>query len=135
MVVHLQCKFCLHQQQTAFNPKFLEKVCNICDKIIPDISSRQMYFHKKTHSAVWTCDDCDIEFNRKWNLKRHLIDIHGLHDNDLDNETGDTNESNANEKDSEDDEIRPKHFICTFCCKEFTLQRYLDTQVQSNHQF
>ena len=63
-----------------------------------------MYFHKKTHSAEWTCDDCDIAFNRKWNLKRHLIDIHGLHDNDLDNETGDTNESNANEKDSEDDE-------------------------------
>jgi hypothetical protein len=136
-VIHLQCKFCLHQQRTAFNKKLWEKVCNICDKIIPDISRRQMYFHKKTHSADWTCDDCDIEFNRKWNLKRHLIEIHGLHLHDIDvySETDDTDESNANETEiSEDDEIPPPQFICTFCSKEFTLQRYLDTHVQSNHQ-
>jgi hypothetical protein len=66
-----------------------------------------------------------------------LIEIHGfhLHDIDLDAETEDTDESSVNESEiSGDDENHPPQFICTFCSKEFTLQRYLDTQVKSNHQ-
>ena len=56
-------------------------------------------------------------------------------DIDLDAETEDTDESSVNESEiSGDDKNHPPQFICTFCCKEFTLQRYLDTHVQSNHQ-
>ena len=37
-----------------------------------------MYWHKRMHTSNWNCDDCDIKFIRKWTLRRHLMEVHGL---------------------------------------------------------
>jgi hypothetical protein len=86
MVIHLQCKFCLYQLKTLFDKKFWEKVCNSCGKTIYDTASRKMYWHKKIHSLDWSCEDCEIRLNRKWNFKRHLLEVHGLEFHEIDND-------------------------------------------------
>ena len=133
--IHLQCKFCLHQLRTAVDKNFWDTVCNICSKVFPDITTRQMYFHKKTHTSDWACDDCEIKFSRKWTLRRHLVEIHGLHPHELDveDETEDQDESSEIDSDTSEDEIKV-NLNCTFCGKEFKLQRYLDNHIKDNHQ-
>ena len=94
-----------------------------------------MYFHKKTHTSDWACDDCEIKFSRKWTLRRHLVEIHGLHPHELDveDETEDQDESSEIDSDTSEDEIKV-NLNCTFCGKEFKLQRYLDNHIKDNHQ-
>ena len=135
-VIHLQCKFCLHQLRTAFDKKYWDKVCSICGKILPDISTRQMYWHKKIHNRDWSCGDCGISFNRKGNLRRHLMEIHGLrlHEIDIEDEIEDRDDSGIQTKVREGEKRPEEPLICIFCDKEFTLQRYLDTHVQDVHQ-
>ena len=67
-VPHLNCHFCLHQMKTMTDKTFWDKVCNLCGKICSSEKSLK-YWHKRTHSSDWMCQDCDIYFNRKWTLK------------------------------------------------------------------
>ena len=66
-----------------------------------------MYFHKKIHNLDWTCDECDIKFNRKWNLQRHLMESHSLHlhevDNDAESQENDDSSSDGLNKESDFD--------------------------------
>ena len=34
-VIHMQCKFCIYQMQSAIDNRFWEKVCEVCGKIFP----------------------------------------------------------------------------------------------------
>ena len=73
----MQCKFCIYQMQTAIDEKFWDKVCEFCGKIFSKEQSLN-HWHRKLHTSNWKCDVCDKEFNRKWNLKRHLLEIHEI---------------------------------------------------------
>ena len=46
-----------------------------------------MYWHKKIHSLDWSCQDCEIRLNRKWNFKRHLLEVHGLEFHEIDDDS------------------------------------------------
>ena len=119
MVIHLHCKFCLYQLKTLFDKKFWEKVCNSCGKIISDTASRKMYWHKKIHSLDWSCEDCEIRLNRKWNFKRHLLEVHGLEFHEID----DPIENERTEKQGKDLRIvtmENKTLSCSSCKRSFT---------------
>ena len=135
-VIHMQCKFCIYQMQSAIDNRFWEKVCEVCGKIFPNEKSLKLW-HRKLHNSTWKCDECDTEFNRKWNLKRHLLEIHELDVEDVSesgedegtssNEIEDSSESNSSENDTEDETIDndEQPFKCRQCGKEFSVKRYL----------
>jgi hypothetical protein len=142
-VIHLQCKYCVYQMKTAFDEKFWERVCSTCGKILPSIKSLN-YWHKKTHSTHWSCDECDINFNKKWTLKRHLMEIHGMTAQEINHESEDDhNDDDANQNDIKseeeadlgssdsenesiyDDQCSTSQLQCKYCGKEFSVQRYL----------
>lgn len=138
MVIHLQCKFCLYQLRTLFDKKFWEKVCNTCGKIFYNTSDRKLYWHKRIHKSDWSCDDCEIRLNRKWNLKRHLVEVHGLEFHELDvrteSETFNINKheesvQNEQEKDLMNVTDEKKIHSCSICKESFTrhgdLERHL----------
>ena len=130
-VIHLQCKFCLYQLKTLFDKKFWDKVCNSCGKIIDDTSSRQMYWHKKIHSLDWSCEDCDIRLNRKWNFKRHLVEVHGLEFHEID----DSIENQTQEKqrnDLIDIADGKKTFSCSICKQSFTTHENLERHLSGH---
>ena len=128
MVIHLDCKFCLYTLKTLFDKAFWDKVCNSCGKIIPDTLSRKMYWHKKIHSLDWACDECDLRLNRKWNFKRHLLEVHGLefHEIDAQEETGRQEEQLT----SVSAEKGPFH--CSSCKKIFTCLADLETHLSEH---
>ena len=76
-ILHLHCPFCVYTIKTADDPRFWDKVCDVCGKIFENIKSLQ-YWHRRLHYDDWSCEECDIHFNRKWNLKRHLLETHGM---------------------------------------------------------
>ena len=105
-VPHLNCKFCVFQMRTMNDKTFWDKVCNLCGKICSNVNSLK-YWHKRTHSSDWMCHDCDMDFNRKWNLKRHLIEIHDRKARDFDfesQEVDDDFDSMGNEPEDINDE-------------------------------
>jgi uncharacterized C2H2 Zn-finger protein len=127
-VIHLQCKFCLFQLKTMFDKKFWEKVCNSCGKIILDTSSRQMYWHKKIHSLDWSCEDCDLRLNRKWNFKRHLMEVHGLEFHQID----DSFESPSDKQQANDIADGEKSFSCSICKQSFKTHENLKKHVSEH---
>ena len=139
-VIHLNCKFCVHQMKTAVDKTFWDKVCNICGKTFPTIKSLK-YWHKRTHSSDWKCHECDVDFNRKWTLKRHLIEIHGIKKEDFLNELDEyDDDSSANDSettrshtDMESDTDYESQFKCDYCDKTFEVQRYLNAHIKANH--
>ena len=151
-VIHLQCKFCVYQMKTTLDKNFWDKVCHICGKVFSNARTLK-YWHKKVHSSDWNCNECDIKFTRKWTLRRHLLEIHGMNLNDVDCDSEDDpdeqntlcmdNDSDIKEEetDSEEDcsdiddnvDHNGKQVICDVCDKEFAIQRYLDTHMKSNH--
>ena len=150
-VIHLQCKYCLYQLKTAFDKNFWDKVCSTCGKIVSSIKKLK-YWHKKIHSTHWSCDECDVNFNRKWTLRRHLVEIHAmtLHEIDHDSEeeyseddlnSTDTESDDHTDFESSDTEVdRSKvakcstnKLQCEYCGKEFSVKRYLDAHVKVTH--
>ena len=146
-VIHLQCKFCVHHMKTVLDKTFWEKVCNVCGKICSDIKSLK-YWHKKTHTSDWNCDECDAHFTRKWTLRRHLVEIHGMdrnevqydseedvHDDDMVDESEEDieDEETDTEDSSDNDEYNAKRTNCKHCGKEFSVQRYLDAHMRAHH--
>ena len=125
MVPHLQCKFCRYQ---LVDKKFWEKVCSICGKICSDALSLK-YWHKKIHNSDWACDDCDIKLNRKWNLKRHLIEVHGLELHESDDNDGSQKVDAKKTKDLLNVANEKKAIYCSICKESFTkrgdLERHL----------
>ena len=150
-VIHLQCKFCVYQMKTALDKNFWNKVCNTCGKTFSNTKSLK-YWHRKIHSQQWSCEGCDIDFNRKWNLKRHLEEVHGMAFSEIDsNSEEDSSEENLTQSDikseedtdfessdtdndsSKNDEYSMNQFQCKFCEKDFRVQRYLDTHIKVHH--
>ena len=121
-------------------------MCNKCGKTFPNSKSLR-YWHKRTHSSDWKCHDCDIDFNRKWTLKRHLIEIHGKRKEDFldefeeDDDHTDSSETNcenttdtpSTQTDLESDTDDESLFNCDFCDKTFLVQRYLESHIKANH--
>ena len=135
MVIHLQCKYCVYQLKTAF---VKTSGINTCWKIFLNINSRHMYWHKRMHTADWTCDECDVEFTRKWTLGRHLKEIHSLqlHEMDDESEEEDIDSSMEIETDSSEDigiGYSNLPIECKHCNKKFAVQRYLDAHMKVNH--
>ena len=141
-VIHLNCRFCLHQMKTSIDKDFWDKVCKICGKTFTNIKSLK-FWHTRTHNADWKCNECDIDFTRRWTLKRHLMEIHNIkkEEFDLDN---DSDESDSTEIDDEYDTLSSHNdndssnsdedgFECQFCQKEFSAQRYLDVHMKVMH--
>ena len=91
-VVHLNCKFCEFQMKTAIDKQFWERVCSICGKIFSNIKNLQ-YWHKRTHNSDWICHECDINFNRRWTLKRHFIEIHNMKPNEFEFDSEEDNDT------------------------------------------
>ena len=149
-VIHLQCKYCVYQLKTAIEEKFWERVCSTCGKILPSIKSLK-YWHQKTHGTQWNCDECDINFTKKWSLRRHLMEIHGMsaqetnQESELDNDDDDATqkdmeseeetdlETSDAETDSSGDDDCSSQLMCIYCDMEFSVQRYLDTHVKEIH--
>ena len=144
-IIHLNCKFCNHQIKSAFDNTFWDKVCNVCGKSFPDSKSLK-HWHKRTHSSDWKCDDCDFDFNRKWTLKRHLIEIHGMKKEDFNyksEEEDDCSGSSDNESETKDDtssyntdsesKDEESKFECEFCHKTFAVERYLNAHLKATH--
>ena len=145
-VIHLNCKLCNHQMKSALDETFWDKVCNICGKEFPDIKSLK-HWHKRTHSSDWKCDDCDIDFNRKWTFKRHLIEIHGMEKKDFTYESEDMedstdssennfeakNDTSSSNTDIESNTDEESKFECEYCHKTFAVKRYLDTHLRVTH--
>ena len=146
-IIHMQCKFCVYQMQTAIDEKFWDKVCEFCGKIFSKEQSLN-HWHRKLHTSNWKCDVCDKEFNRKWNLKRHLLEIHEIDIEDdseprlSDEDAGvSCNESeNSSEIDTSDDDEEDESsgnagqpFKCRHCEKEFSVKRYLDAHTNQIH--
>ena len=50
------------------------------------------------------CQDCDMDFTRKWTLKRHLIEIHGMEPEDFDFPSHDENDASDFESDDINDD-------------------------------
>lgn len=141
-VIHLNCRFCVHQMKTSIDKDFWDKVCEICGKTFTSIKSLK-YWHTRTHTADWKCHECDIQFTRRWTLKRHLMEIHSIkiEEFDLDN---DSDESDHSEKDDKYDAASSDSnngssnsdedgFACEFCQKEFSAKRYLDVHMKVTH--
>ena len=148
-VPHLNCKLCVYQLKTMTDKTFWDKVCNLCGKICTSEKSLK-YWHKRIHSADWKCQDCDIDFNRRWNLKRHLIEMHGMElkdfdyqpqdendASDLDSEdTNDDFDSSCMDSESESDEnasTSDAKLKCNYCERLFSVQRYLDDHIKNKH--
>lgn len=143
-VVHLNCKYCIYQLRTSFDKKFWEKVCNICGKIFSNVESLE-YWHKRTHTSDWKCYECDTEFSSKWNLKRHLIEIHNIDYEATDDESGSSDIESDNDPfssydmtehedtENESDNFENEKLRCAFCDKEFSVQRYLDSHLKNKH--
>ena len=87
-----------------------------------------MYWHKKIHSLDWTCEECDLRLNRKWNFKRHLLEVHGLefHEIDGDEETGKP-EKNLTSVTAEKEPL-----YCSSCKKIFTCLADLKTHLSEH---
>ena len=102
-VPHLNCKLCVYQMKTMTDKTFWDKVCNLCGKICSSEKSLK-YWHKRTHSSDWMCQDCDMDFTRKWTLKRHLIEIHGMEPEDFDFQSHDENDASDFESDDINDD-------------------------------
>ena len=154
-VIHLQCKYCEYQLKTAFDKNFWNKVCNICGKIVLNINSRQMYWHKRMHTSDWTCDECEIKFKQKWNFRRHLLEVHGLPLHEIDDDEhekedygerseAETDSSTGTDSSAETDtsaetDSSEEHrcselsFKCEDCGKEFAVQRYLNAHRKVQH--
>ena len=114
-----------------------------------------MFWHKRMHTSDWTCDECEIQFNRKWNFKRHLLEVHGLPLHEIDddeNEKEDYGERSEAETDSstgtdssaetdtsvetdssEEQRCSELSFKCEDCGKEFAVQRYLNAHRKVQH--
>ena len=157
-VVHLNCKYCAYQLRTSFDKKFWDKVCNVCGKVFSCVESLE-YWHKRDHTSDWKCHECDINFTRKWVLKRHLMEIHNIeYESDGEDEFSSDedeyeDESSFDEKKYEDEALSSDEgtenedtdtkveeykdkigkFRCKFCNKEFSVQRYLDAHVEVKH--
>ena len=134
MVPHLQCKFCRYQLRTLVDKNFWDKVCNICGKICSDELSLK-YWHKKVHNSDWACDDCDIKLNRKWNLKRHLIEVHSLELHEIDDkyvsQKEDANQPEVQIKKNKKKlgtSNEKKMISCSICRESFTKQNTLLTK-------
>ena len=90
-----------------------------------------MYWHKKIHSLDLACEDCDIRLNRKWNFKRHLIEVHGLEFHEID----DSIENQTQEKqrnDLIDIADGKKTFSCSICKKSFKTHDNLEKHLSGN---
>ena len=147
-IVHLHCAFCVYKMKTADDPKFWDKVCEVCGKILTSIKSLK-YWHRRIHDYDWRCEECDILFNRKWNLKRHLIETHGMefdrsdHDDldpsdteskseeDIDNESSKEEEMESSEENESDfGEIM---LNCAKCGTRFTRLENLTRHEETMH--
>ena len=143
--------------KTMTDKTFWDKVCNLCGKICSSEKSLK-YWHKRTHSSDWMCQDCDMDFTRKWTLKRHLIEIHGMEPEDFDFQSHDENdasdfesedinddsdssdnvcESESDENSSTSDVVSERdrdeggvEIKCNYCEKLFSVQRYLDAHIK-----
>ena len=150
-IIHMQCKFCVYQMQTAIDKKFWDKVCEFCGKVFSKEQSLN-HWHRKLHTSNWQCDECDAEFNRKWNLKRHLLEIHKIDiEDDSEHQQSEEdagvsyNESqNSSEFDESDDyadddaedessDNDGQPFKCQHCEKQFSVKRYLDAHTNQIH--
>ena len=145
MIVHPQCRFCKYQVKNASDSSFWDKVCNICGKIFDDAKTLR-YWHKKIHTSSWKCEICDFDFNRKWNLGRHLEEIHKMTLTETNSESANSYSDENSNSDSEisytsedisedldvDDE-KSKNIECQYCGKTFSVQRYLDAHVKRTH--
>ena len=159
-VPHLNCKLCVYQMKTMTDKTFWDKVCNLCGKICSSEKSLK-YWHKRTHSSDWMCQDCDMDFTRKWTLKRHLIEIHGMEPEDFDFQSHDENDASDFESDDINDDSDSSDIVsesesdensltsdvvsdgdrdegdvkikCNYCEKLFSVQRYLDVHIKNKH--
>ena len=148
-ILHLHCHFCDYNIKTADDPRFWDKVCDVCGKILTNIKSLQ-YWHRRIHEDDWRCEECDMHFNRKWNLKRHLREIHCMeiegsdHDDedlsdfissesekDTDTESSDKGEMEPLGEDESDDEGNTLN--CKICGKRFTRTENLKRHVETVH--
>ena len=141
-VVHLNCKYCVHQLRTTTDRKFWDKVCNVCGKIFSNVESLE-YWHKRSHTSDWECYECDIKFGQKWTLKRHLKEIHNIEyesdeeqENESDENTLSSEEDTENEyADDKGDQVHDDEngLKCKVCAKEFSVRRYLEAHIEVNH--
>ena len=141
-VVHLHCKFCFYQMQTAFDKSFWDKVCTLCGKVCQSIEALK-YWHKRIHDLDWKCEDCDVFFNRKWTLKRHLREIHKLNieDDETDehsvedgsNESDTNMESESTDNDFSDEYEGDHYFHCKECNTQFTRKENLKRHEETVH--
>ena len=147
--------FCVYKLKTADDPQFWDKVCDVCGKILTSIKSLK-YWHRRTHNYDWRCEECDIHFNRKWTLKRHLIETHDMeflgsdHDDDedgylsdagskseedIDNES--TNEDEMEDSEENESDLEEDLLICKKCGTSFTrietLKRHKETKHGDNN--
>ena len=147
MVLHVQCKLCHFQMSSYEDKSFWEKVCNICNKILP--STSLIYWHKRGHAETgnFECDVCQLVLKKKSYLKRHLEEIHNQ-DQDTkgyeeEDETSDSDvsvsESSENSSGFDTDEsvsfptTSKQNYKCDTCDIDFLLRRYLDDHLRYNH--
>ena len=92
-----------------------------------------MYWHKKIHSLDWACEECDIRLNRKWNFKRHLLEVHGIEFHEIDSEIeNEAQETGRQEKDTISVSVEKGPFSCSCCNKKFTGWTDLETHLSEH---
>ena len=122
----------------------------MCGKILTNIKSLQ-YWHRRIHEDDWRCEECDMHFNRKWNLKRHLREIHCMEiegsdhddDEDLSDFISSESEKDTDIESSDKGEMEPlgedesddagNTLNCKICGKRFTRTENLKRHVETVH--
>ena len=88
-----------------------------------------MYWHKKIHSLDRACEKCDIRLSRKWNFKRHLLEVHGIEFHEVDNEIENQarEETERQEKDFISVSAEKEPLSCSGCKQKFACLADLET--------